>query len=219
MTLRAKRKTASIRTYYPAGTIKCDGVTIYRSQVSRDAACIFDFEPTIIHWKCLPSSLPYGDEAHIPDFEILDADGCLELVDAPDRHLDVELLAASARRMGMSYRQLRRDEIYGGPRLRNAKDLLRYANCQVPLGDRLRLLAGLDENGTLTVAESLAAFTETKAVAGFASLIIQGFISVDLDAGLIGPETTVRRICASFSPRSNSEHRGNNDHQEKQTLP
>lgn len=34
LTLRANRKTASIRTYYPTGTIKCDGVTIYRSQVS-----------------------------------------------------------------------------------------------------------------------------------------------------------------------------------------
>ncbi|MGO7130379.1 hypothetical protein AB9E06_05895 [Rhizobium leguminosarum] len=194
--LRANRKTASIRTYYPAGTIKCESVAIYRSQVSRDAACMFDFDPGVIHWKCLPFSLPYGDEAHVPDFELLDADGCLELVDAPDRDVDVDVLMASARRMGMSYRQLRRDEIYGGPRLRNAKDLLRYANHQVSLGDRLRLLAGLDENGTLTVAESLAAFTETRAVAGLASLIIQGFISVDLDAGLIGPETTVRRICA-----------------------
>ncbi|TBY68985.1 hypothetical protein E0H51_31590 [Rhizobium leguminosarum bv. viciae] len=194
LTLRANRRTASIRTYYPAGTIKCDGVTIYRSQVSRDAACMFDFDPAIIHWKCLPFSLPYGDEAHVPDFEILDTDGCLELVDAPDRDVDVELLAASARRIGMSYRQLRKDEIYGGPRLRNAKDLLRYANYQASLGDRLRLLAGLDEHGTLTVAESLAAFTETKAVAGLASLILQGFVSVDLDAGLIGPETALRRI-------------------------
>ncbi|MBY3029460.1 hypothetical protein HF265_10080 [Rhizobium leguminosarum] len=194
LTLRANRKTSSIRTYYPTGTIKCDGVTIYRSQVSRDAACMFDFDPAIIHWKCLPFSLPYGDEAHVADFEILDTDGCLELVDAPDRDVDVELLAASARRIGMSYRQLRRDEIYGGPRLRNAKDLLRYANYQVSLGDRLRLLAGLDEHGTLTVAESLAAFTETKAVAGLASLILQGFVSVDLDAGLIGPETALRRI-------------------------
>jgi hypothetical protein len=198
LTLRANRKTASIRTFYPAGTIKCDGDTIYRSQVSRDAACLFDVDPAVIHWKCLPFSLPYGDEAHVPDFEILDTDGCLELVDAPDRGVEVELLVASARKMGMAYRQLRRDEIYGGPRLRNAKDLLRYANHHVSLGDRLRLLAGLDENGTLTVAESLAAFTETKPVAGLASLIIHGFISVDLDAGLIGPETTVRRITRLF---------------------
>jgi hypothetical protein len=196
LTLRASRKTASIRTYYPIGTIKCDGVTIYRSQVSRDAACIFDFDPAIVSWKCLPFSLPDGDQAHVPDFEILDTDGCLELVDAPDRDVDVGLLEASARRMGMSYRQLRRDEIYGGPRLRNAKDLLRYANYEVSLGDRLRLLSGLEENGTLTVSESLTAFSETKPVAGLAVMILNGFIEVDLDSSLIGPETLVRRIRA-----------------------
>lgn len=94
----------------------------------------------------------------------------------------------------MAGQQARADEIYDGPRLKNAKDLLRYANYNVSLGDRLRLLSALDEHGTLTVAESLTAFSETMPVAGLAVMILHGFIEVDLDASLIGPETTVRRI-------------------------
>ncbi|TAZ15418.1 hypothetical protein ELH81_15715 [Rhizobium leguminosarum] len=36
----------------------------------------------------------------------------------------------------------------------------------VTLGDRLRLLSALDGHGTLTAAESLTAFSETKPIAG-----------------------------------------------------
>ena len=48
--------------------------------------------------------------------------------------------------------------------------------------------------GSLTLAECLGAIQETKPVAGVAALILSGFIHVDLDEALLGPETTVRRI-------------------------
>ncbi|PZM14840.1 hypothetical protein [Rhizobium tubonense] len=39
--------------------------------------------------------------------------------------------------------------------LGNAKDLLRYGFYRCPLGVKIRLLAALDEMGSLTVAESV----------------------------------------------------------------
>ncbi|WP_210388408.1 hypothetical protein [Mesorhizobium caraganae] len=73
-------------------------------------------------------------------------------------------------------------------------DLLRYARWHCPLGDRVRLLAALDEHGSLTVAECLAAFHETVPIAGLSSLVLRRFVEIDLDEARIGPETAVRRI-------------------------
>ena len=80
-----------------------------------------------------------------------------------------------------------------GFRLANARDLLRYARWLCPLGDRVRLLAALDEQGTIPLAECLSAFRETSAIAGLSSLILHRFVEVDLDEAPIGPETLVRR--------------------------
>ncbi len=195
LALRSSRKISAVRTYYPLGTMKCDGVSLFRSQVARDLACLFDFNPGIVSWRCMPISLDCGRKQHVPDFEVLNSDGTSLFIDAPDRNVDIAPIKASAsEKLSMGYRQARADEMYDGPRLKNAKDLLRYANYNVSLGDRLRLLSALDEHGTLTVAESLTAFSETKPVAGLAVMILHGFIEIDLDASLIGPETTVRRI-------------------------
>ncbi|AWM24856.1 hypothetical protein AOX55_00001596 [Sinorhizobium fredii CCBAU 25509] len=57
----------------------------------------------------------------------------------------------------------------------------------------MRLLAALDEHGTLTLAECLSAFRETRPIAGLASMVLNRFIDIDLDEALIGPESTVRR--------------------------
>jgi hypothetical protein len=46
-------------------------------------------------------------------------------------------------------------------RLKNAKDLLRYARHEAALSDRIRVLAALDEHSSLTVAEALMVFRET----------------------------------------------------------
>lgn len=194
--LRASRHSASIRTFYPTAAVKCDGPPVFRSQAARDAACLFDVNPSITSWHCMPLSLDYGRGVHVPDFGILDADGGRLLIDASDRVMPAEAveIEASASRHGFRYRRLLPDEIYEGPRLQNTKDLLRYGGTVLALGDRLRLLSVLDEHGNLTVAECLTVFTETKPVAGLAQMILRGFVEVDLDTELLGPETMVRRI-------------------------
>ncbi|WP_246688925.1 hypothetical protein [Mesorhizobium sp. WSM4310] len=62
------------------------------------------------------------------------------------------------------------------------------------MGDRIRLLGALDEAGSVSVGECLAAFRETVPIAGLSSLVLHRFVEIDLDEARIGPETAVRRI-------------------------
>ncbi|MBO3760128.1 hypothetical protein [Ciceribacter sp. L1K22] len=194
--LRAARNSASIRSYHPVGTVKCEGVRLFRSQVARDVGCILDLNPSVTAWRCMPSPFDAGGIVHVPDFEVFDEEGSILYLDAPDRSLSAAaaVIASEAARVKARYRLLDRAEIYDGFRLRNARDLLRYASHETPLGDRLRLLTALDEHGSLPLSDCLRAFLETKPVAGIASLILHGFIEVDLDEAPLSPETAVRRI-------------------------
>lgn len=193
---RTSHNSASVGTFYPVATIKCDGPVMFRSQAARDAACLLDVNPSIISWHCMPVSLDCGDAVHVPDFGVVNDDGDRMLIDAPDRVLpmDAGRIETFAEQQGFRFRHLRADEVYDGLRLRNAKDLLRYGRCHLALGDRLKLLATLEEHGSLTIAECLTVFAETKPVAGLAQMILNGFVEVDLDAELLGPQTMVRRI-------------------------
>jgi hypothetical protein len=86
-----------------------------------------------------------------------------------------------------------REERDAGYRLRNARDLLRYGNFRCPLGDRIRVMAALDEVGSFTVAEGLGLFRECSPMAGLASLVLQRILTLELDDALISPDTLVRR--------------------------
>ncbi len=78
-------------------------------------------------------------------------------------------------------------------RVRNARDLIRYARYEAVLGDRVRVLAALDELGSLTLTECLSAVREGRAMETIASLILRGHVEVDLDDSLLGPDSVVRR--------------------------
>ena len=193
---RAGRNSGPVRVFHPAATVKAEGSRRYRTQTARDVACLLDVDHTVVSWRCNATSLSYGIGHHIPDFEVFYSSGDTRFVDAPDRagSLDEATLEASALAAGSSYRLLPPGEVYDGFRLQNAKDLLRYGNYVATLGDRLRLLAALDEHGSLTMSECLGAFQETRPVPGLASLILRGYVQVDLDGSVLGPETAVRRI-------------------------
>jgi hypothetical protein len=192
----AARSRGAIQVFPPIPTIKCDGPKLFRSQIARDLACLLDVNPAVVSWICLPRALDVADTQHVPDFEASNVGGGRWYLDAPDRtaEVDANALASAATRDGFRYRLVESEELYTGPRLRNAKDLLRYADHNTPLGDRIRLLAVLDEEGALTMAEALQVFQETKGVAGLASMILRQMVEVDLDEELLGPRTVVRRI-------------------------
>lgn len=195
----SRNELAGISIQIPSSgrSIKGPPVIRHRSRIARDLACLFDVNPTIVTWECGSRPLTAGDRDHCADFTVLDVDGLIWLMDAPDREptVDKSILASSAEAIGgLRYRQVERSEIYDGYRLSNATDLLRYNNHKVSLGDRVRLLAALDENGSLSFGECMQVIRESQPVAVLASLILQSIIEVDLDEALIGPETRVTRM-------------------------
>jgi hypothetical protein len=177
--------------------LKYVGNPLYRSRYARDLACMLDLDPDVASWTAPAPIMRIGLLGHVADFRVIDHDGAVRLLDACDRVPAAEVLAieAMAVEQGGRYRLLALEEIYdGGFRLRNARDLLKYANTTVTLADRVRLLALLDQEGSLPMADCFTAIRNTEPVAAIASLILHRHIEVELDEALLGPETMVRRI-------------------------
>ena len=168
----------------------------FRSKAARDLWCVLSVNPDVASLSGNAIALNARRAPHAPDFAMIDCEGNSWLLDAPDRgpNVDQSELQLSASEVGYRYRLVSHAEVYDGSLLQNARDLLRYQGHRVPLGDRVRLLACLDEHGSLTLAECLQVVRETQPVAAVASLILQRLLVVDLDSALIGPETSVRRI-------------------------
>ncbi|WP_244505259.1 hypothetical protein [Rhizobium sp. LCM 4573] len=171
---------------------------MFRSKAVRDLSAILELNRNILSWSCNPPPLTLDRRDHTPDLHMQDTDGGWWMLDAFDRKLpaDAVTIAEAAASLSYRYRVVDRSEIYDGFRLKNAVDLLRYVGHNVPLGDRVRLLAILDESGPLSFADCLRVLRETQPIAALASLILQGLVDVELDEDLIGPETMVRRIRA-----------------------
>lgn len=192
--LVSTRAAAARFAFHPRGTVRCEGIPLFRNQLTRDFACLLDVDVRVISWRCLPMAITGGEYTHVPDFLIERIDGSL-IADAvlPEGSGALNWVCSASLRSGYRYEAWSSDQIRSGFRLLNARDLLRYARWSCPLGDRVRLLAALDEHGTLTVAECLSAFRETRPIAGLSSLILHRFVEIDLDEARIGPETPVRR--------------------------
>ena len=188
-------RRASPCFYYPLATIKCSGSPLFRTQDSRDFACLLDVDPDVLSWTCVGVELTYGGETYLADFVVTGADARTFVVDvARDPPRPPDWIELGASRAGHGYRPVGMKDFADSFRLQNARDLLRYGFYRCPLGDRVRILAALDEMGSLTVAEALSAFREGRPMACLAALILQGFLEIELDDALIGPETVVRRL-------------------------
>jgi hypothetical protein len=188
-------RNAAPRFYYPLATIKCVGTPLFRSQEARDFACLLDVDANVARWSCEGVELSYGGETYRVDFVVTGTDDRTFVVDvAEDAPEPPDWVELAVGRLGHAYRPVAMHDFVDSNRLANAKDLLRYGFYRCPLGDRVRILAALDEMGSLTIAEALSAFREGRSMACLAGLILQGFLEVDLDDALIGPETAVRRI-------------------------
>ena len=181
-------------TYSPTATIKCDGRAQFRSQQARDFACLLDLDPDVARWSTAPPLLRNGDDEYQVDFIVLTEGGSFLIDVGQEEPMPPIWLSTEIESMGHRYRSVAMIDFAESVRLRNAKDLLRYGFYRPPLGDRIRLLAGLEEMGSLTIAECLSAIQEGRPMPTLASLILQGFLEVDLDDDLLSPESQVRRI-------------------------
>ncbi|MDX0847215.1 hypothetical protein GOD74_02250 [Sinorhizobium medicae] len=180
--------------YTPMATIKCDGRAQFRSQQARDFACLLDLDPDVARWSTAPPMLRNGDDEYKVDFIVLTEGGSFLIDVGQEEPMPPIWLSAEIESMGHRYRSVAMIDFADSVRLRNAKDLLRYGFYRPPLGDRIRLLAGIEEMGSLTIAECLSAIQEGRPMPTLASLILQGFLEVDLDDDLLSPESQVRRI-------------------------
>ncbi|NTE82171.1 hypothetical protein G6M16_010665 [Agrobacterium tumefaciens] len=179
---------------YSEATIKCVGPALFRSEHARDFACLLDVDPEVVQWSSTPPLLRDGNDEYQLDFLVITESGSFLIDVGLEEPRPPPWVGSLVESMGHHYRPVAMAELEGSFRLRNAKDLLRYGFYRPPLGDRIRLLAALDDLGSLTVAECMSAVREGRPMPTLAALILQGFLEIDLDDALISPETQVRRI-------------------------
>lgn len=189
---------SSYKSRFPSFTTKCRGRTLYRSQEASDYACLLELDSTVVHWRCITQPIVNDSRARKPrhryvDFAVRTTDERNLLVDIwrgiPET---ITWLPGVAERLGYRYQPVSIFDV-NPVRLQNAKDLVRYAGWQATLGDRIRILAGLEEMGSLTLAECLGAVRESRPMASIASMILMGVLEVELDDALLGPDAVVRR--------------------------
>lgn len=170
---------------------RCVGRFIARDPLARDVACLLDFEDAVSSWNCRSLQLRHGFDTYSPDFVAERQFGVL-VIDAVGQRRPPPWIAEAVAQEGFTYRTMSRGDIEP-TRLKNCRDLLQCSGGEVSLGDRVRLLSVLDEQSSLTLAESLTLFQEIKPIRGLANMVVARLIEVDLDTALIGPETIVRR--------------------------
>lgn len=189
----------SYNSRFPSHTTKCLGRTLYRSQEASDYACLLEVDPMVVHWRCVTQPVVNDSPALKPrhryvDFAVRTSDEQNLLVDIwrgiPET---ITWLPAVAERLGYRYQAVSIFDL-NPVRIQNARDLVRYAGWQATLGDRVRILAGLEEEGSLTLAECLGAVRESRPMASIASMILMGLLEVDLDEALLGPDTAIRAV-------------------------
>ncbi|MDO1583604.1 hypothetical protein [Rhizobium oryzicola] len=191
--LYAAYAEASTKLFYPRGTVRCSADPMFRSRSARDLGCILDVDPSVVAWLCLPLQFETETGPHVPDFLVDYEGGTRMLLDAVEGK-ELPEIKEGAALAGFRYRGVPREEVEGGFRLVNAKDMLRYAHCRTPLNDRIRMLSALEDLGSLTVAESAAVFREVPPMTGISWMVLHRLISMEIDDAMIGPETILRRI-------------------------
>ncbi len=135
--------------------------------------------------------LRHGSDTYAPDF-IAERLSDVVVIDSVGKRRPPTWVTEAVSLEGFSYLTMGRGDI-DPVRLKNCKDLLQSSGGEVSLGDRVRLLSALDEHSSLTLAECLTVFHETKPIRGLANMVVGRFVEIDLDTALIGPETAVRR--------------------------
>lgn len=165
--------------------LRCRGEVVLPSALALDVAQQLDVDPDVEHWRC---RVPFGDEGLIADFATYGARGeeLLILRSAVSDIDDRTSLPRCARFVSASDVDPVRGE--------NARLILPYARWRVSLDDRIRLLAVLDEEGSVSLGECLAIFRNTaRPIAAVASLALARVVDLELDTPLGSRTRVIRR--------------------------
>lgn len=190
------RQAALSNAFAPRGTVRCRGDVVFRTRAARDAACLLDLDSTVIGWRCLPEVIVRSKQHHVPDFAVERASGVVLVDVVPiSGPLPPRWAADASEKRGHRYETIRETDFSEECRLENAKELLRYSSYNVSLGDRVRLLAFLDEHGSAPLATCMSVLRNARdPVGAIASLALQRFVEMDIDEALLGPDTIVSRF-------------------------
>ena len=166
---------------------------MFRSQLARDLACLLDVDDRVVGWMCLPGEIKTLEGVHVPDLMADYDDGRRVFLDACEENGDPAVTEGAAC-MRLYHRYVPRSEIEAGFRLSNARDLLRYATYRTPLNDRMRILAAIEEAGSLPIGECLQLSREVQPMTAISWMLLHRFLMADLDDRMLGPETVLRRF-------------------------
>ncbi|WP_157944606.1 hypothetical protein [Mangrovicella endophytica] len=183
---------SSRRRFQPIGTVRCEGRPVFRTQLARDLGVLLDLDDEVENWCCLPGSFEFlGSDGQVisrtPDFRVHHHDGSAILMDAGGpagiRPIDPAL----------AYSSVSSDEVRAEPALTNAREMLRYSRRVVSLADRVRLLAWLEEVGSVTLIEAASAMREsTEPVGAVLALVLKRHVTLDWREMPVGPDTQIR---------------------------
>lgn len=172
------RRKASTRRYLPAGTVRCVGLPLFRSSLAHDLGLLLDLDEEVEAWQCLPHCLDFADGdgvivTHVPDFLVHYACGSQVFLDAGP----VELAPIDE---PVVWSAICESEIRAEPAISNAREMLRYARRMVPLGDRIRLIAHLEDAGSATLVDATAGMRESaEPIGAVIALVLQRVIRID----------------------------------------
>lgn len=173
-----------------SATVRCRGRPFFRSPSVRDYGFLLDVDPDVVSWACRPEPFGWRDMMLAADFTVERSNGTVHVVIDDD--------GSAASRIGVPVGEDGVEVVDPGSfdrdRIANARDLLRYASWRVSMSDRIRILATLESEGSLTLGECLSIRTASDPIAAIAALALRREIDIDLDSGRISPETRVSRI-------------------------
>ncbi|MDO5897868.1 hypothetical protein [Agrobacterium sp. Azo12] len=192
MSIQVRSLEGTSQAIFQHKFFRCVGPIRFRSQLARDVSCLLDFDDTASAWACQSLEFRRGFDTHRPDF-VIERDHDILVVDVASKGAPPSWIAEAVRAGNYSYQVWSRGEI-DPIRLKNCKDLLRYSGPDARLGDRIRLLSALEDQGTLTLSECLQLLQESQPIVALANMILARFIQIDLDTALLGPETSVRKF-------------------------
>lgn len=172
--------------------LRCVGEAVLATPLAVDLARLLDVDADVERWSCGPAGTDASESARIV-FEVIRATGTEHLLpsersDAGGEARERQPACGTAR-----VRIVTRGDI-DPIRLENAKLILPYAKWRVSIDDRVRLLAALDDEGSVTLGECLAIFRNTsRPIAAVAALALARVVELDLDEPLGSRTRVIRR--------------------------
>lgn len=166
--------------------LRCVGEASFASALATDVALLLDVDPCVDRWRC---RVAVGETGLVADFE---TSGCRgqEFLFVRDA---AALPPSNGSALPPNAKVVGPDDV-DPVRLENARAIVPHARWHVTLDDRVRLLAALDEEGSVTLADCLNILRHTsRPVAAVAALALARVVELDLDEPLGSRTRVIRR--------------------------